>query len=406
MGFFNFIRKLTGTDEDSRIKKLSNRISELFREKSEIELKQKKINSPANLSWYELNQIKQSPTNTKDFSPPKFEKVTTMAELLEKREREERERKQYIRSKLTATYSEIFEQIKLENAKNAEELLYTISPLVKELHEDSFENHFDELQQKIQQLRGTLIQREIERAEQERRRLAEERARKEKFEAERLERLRREQIEKERKAREYEEQLAKAEIEKAAERKRLYSIVTQPKGNPDAYLNHLRLHGVKYFYHFTDERNINSIKKLGGLYSWYYCAQHGIEIPNPGGDPQSRNLDTKYDLQDYVRLSFCNDHPMAYRKHKEGATLVLLKIKIDVATFRDTMFSDINAADSDHTHGSDLVDLQRVNIGATQKSFVSRNDPDFHTHQAECMVKTFIPIEYIENINNPSRMHF
>jgi hypothetical protein len=142
------------------------------------------------------------------------------------------------------------------------------------------------------------------------------------------------------------------------------------------------------------------------LYSWYYCSQHDIKIPNAGGDSQSRVLDCRYGPQDYVRLSFCSDHPMAYRKYKEGALLVLLKIKIDVAAFKDTMFSDINAADAVHTHGGNLSDLQRVDIKATKESYVSRNNPIFHAHQAECMVKTFIPIEYIENINNPDRMVF
>ena len=29
MGFFDFIRKLTGTDEDSKVKRLNNRITQL-----------------------------------------------------------------------------------------------------------------------------------------------------------------------------------------------------------------------------------------------------------------------------------------------------------------------------------------------------------------------------------------
>lgn len=406
MGFFDFFRKLTGTSEDSRIKKLSIRIGELFQEKSKIIQKQKMINSSVDTSWYKLTPIKKNSAQIKDFSPPKFENVRTMAGLLERREKEEIERKHLIRSTLTDTYAQISKQIKLELADKAEGLLYEVSPLVKELNEESFERRFSELLCDIKQLKEILCKRESKRKAEEKQRLAEEKARKEKLEAERKEQCHQQQLEKERKAREYEEQLARAETKIAEERERLYSIVTQSKSNSNAYLNHLRLHGVKYFYHFTDERNINSIRKLGGLYSWYYCSQHGIEIPNPGGDSQSRNLDTRYDLQDYVRLSFCNDHPMAFRKHKEGARLVLLKIKIDVAAFRDTAFSDMNAADSDHTHGSELKDLQRVDIGATKKSFVRRDDPDFHTHQAECMVKTFVPIKYIENISHPNRMQF
>ena len=99
---------------------------------------------------------------------------------------------------------------------------------------------------------------------------------------------------------------------------------------------------------------------------------------------------------------------MAYRKQQEGANLVLLKIKIEVATFKDTIFSNINAATQDKSRnkfGPNLEDLQRVNFSATQRHYVSRNDGEiFHEHQAECMVKTFIPIEYIVNINTPSRM--
>ena len=406
MRFFDFFRKLTGTDEDSRLKKLSNRISELFRERTDIEERQKKTNSSADTSWFKITPTDQVSVKTKDFTPPQFGKIRTMADLLEKREKKEQERGHHIRGVLTELFTKTIEQIKLENADKAEEYLYKASPLEKELKEDSFTEHFKSLQADIKELKAILLQKEIERREEEERKLAEERARKEKLEAERQERIREQQLEKEREAHEYEEELARIETERAEENARLRSTVTQKKTNPDAFLNHLRLNGVRYFYHFTDEMNVNSIKRLGGLYSWYYCSQHDIKIPNAGGDLQSRGLDSRYGLQDYVRLSFCPDHPMAYRKYKEGARLVLLKIKIDVATFKDTLFSDMNAADSDHTHGGNLSDLQRVNIGATKASYVSRNSPIFHAHQAECMVKTFIPIEYIENINNPDRMVF
>lgn len=406
MRFFDFFRKLTGTDEDSRIKKLSNRIRELFRERTDIEERQKKTNSSVDTLWFKITPTNQVSVKVKDFTPSQFGKIRTMADLLEKRRKEEQERKHQIRVVLTDLFTKTIEQIKLEDADKAEEYLYKASPLEKELKEDSFTEHFKLLQADIKELKTVLLQKEVERREEEERKLAEERARKEKSEAERQECFRKQQLEKECEAREYEEKLARIETERAEENTRLRSTVTQKKTNPDAFLNHLRLHGVRYFYHFTDEININSIKRLGGLYSWYYCSQHDIKIPNAGGDLQSRDLDYRYGIQDYVRLSFCSDHPMAYRKYKEGVRLVLLKIKIDVATFKDTLFSDINAADSDHTHGGSLSDLQRVDIGATKASYVSRNSHIFRAHQAECMVKTFIPIEYIENINNPNRMIF
>ena len=129
-------------------------------------------------------------------------------------------------------------------------------------------------------------------------------------------------------------------------------------------------------------------------------------IHNPGGSALSRELDMTYGLADYVRLSFCKDHPMAYRLYQKGHNLVLLKIKVDVAWLKDTLFSDINAADSDHHHGGTLDDLKRVNIEATQKEYVSNSSPIFKQHQAEVLVRSFIPLEYIINISSPDTMVF
>lgn len=84
MRFFDFFRKLTGTDEDSRLKKLSNRISELFRERTDIEERQKKTNSSADTSWFKVTPTDKVSVKTKDFTPPQFGKIRTMADLLEK----------------------------------------------------------------------------------------------------------------------------------------------------------------------------------------------------------------------------------------------------------------------------------------------------------------------------------
>lgn len=67
-----------------------------------------------------------------------------------------------------------------------------------------------------------------------------------------------------------------------------------------------------------------------------------ITIPSPGGDDLSRALDEYFGLEDYVRLSFCSDHPMKYKLRNTNPQI--LKVSIEVATFEDTLFSDINAA--------------------------------------------------------------
>lgn len=161
---------------------------------------------------------------------------------------------------------------------------------------------------------------------------------------------------------------------------------------------------IDFFYHFTDVSNLDSIMQNGGLYSWYSCEQKNIKIPHPGGSPESRILDSLYGLQDYVRLSFCDDHPMAYRHIQDGANLVLLKINPEVACLHDTLFSNINATANGHSIGGSMEDLKKIDFCAVKKHYVSRTDPDFSTHQAECMVKSFIPLKYILNINNPQKM--
>lgn len=172
------------------------------------------------------------------------------------------------------------------------------------------------------------------------------------------------------------------------------------KSNTEQILRLLREKNIRYLYHFTSADNIPSIKKNKGLYSWDYMDRHGITIPVAGGDSMSRNLDIKYNLQDYVRLSFCQDHPMAYRLRMAGEKIVLLMIDIRAAAFADTQYSDMNATDSRHHHGPSMSDLERVDFSAVKRTYVSSSDPDFKTHQAEVMVKTHIPSEYILNLDD------
>lgn len=173
------------------------------------------------------------------------------------------------------------------------------------------------------------------------------------------------------------------------------------KSDRDAIVRTLQNNGIKYFYHFTARENLTSIKEYGGLYSWYNMQENKRSVPCSGGDDWSHQLDMRHGLQDYVRLSFCDDHPMAFRLMQKGTSLVLLKISIEVATWKDTLFSDINAADSSHRHGGSIEDLKRVNFNAVKRNYVSRDDVDFKPHQAEVMVKTFIPVRYILNLDSP-----
>jgi len=169
---------------------------------------------------------------------------------------------------------------------------------------------------------------------------------------------------------------------------------------------YLEKNDIRYFYHFTAEANKTRIEQLGGLYSWAEMERQGHSIPVSGGGDLSRRLDSRFGLQDYVRLSFCKDHPMAFRLHKEGHNLILLKFDalamIEAGLLDNAIFSDMNATDNNHQKDLGIEGLHLIDIKATQRSYVARTDPDFKYHQAEVMIRRHIPYDYILSVENMS----
>lgn len=411
MSFWSKIfRRNNNTDYDDNIRNLDIRIHELQNEAKTADAKLEKLKKSVAKS-NNFNLTTSSAVNTtiayKPFVPPKKKKIRTMKVLLDKRKAEEAERKQQLKQKISDSFDIINVYLVEEDAKRAEDLLFKTLSLLQQINDKRFFNTYNKLQDKINDLKESLLQKEIQRREEEARQRAEEEAQRLEQEKIKKQREEEERLERERKASEYEEQLAKEEEKRHAEIERLTALVTKKKADSERILDYLEMKGVSRFYHFTDSMNLYLIKRLGGLYSWNYCEQNGINIPNTGGDIDSRRFDKKHHLEDYVRLSFCNDHPMAYRKHTEGSSLILLYIDLEVATFEDTLFTDRNAASNEFACGGKYEDLQKVNIAATQRNFVSRDEGEiFAQHQAECMIKTFIPIKYITNIDNPKQMRF
>lgn len=171
---------------------------------------------------------------------------------------------------------------------------------------------------------------------------------------------------------------------------------------------HLRDNNIDALYHFTALCNLESIKRYGGLYSWYTCLNKYIDVEIMGGSWQSHCNDKRHGSADYVRLSFCRDHPMAYRVSQDNnnAPMVLLKIDPAVALWDDVHFTDINEADSNRICLPGFEGLMLVHMDAVKRTYVCKNDPDFHYHQAEILVRRHIPLRYIMNIDNPERIVF
>ena len=159
----------------------------------------------------------------------------------------------------------------------------------------------------------------------------------------------------------------------------------------------LNNNGIACLYHFTHKLNIPSIKEHGGLYSWYYCESHGIQIPHPAVPRKSWQLDRRRNLQDYVRLFFCDYPPMSVERLSNTERL---EVDPSVIYWETTKFSHINATDTDAIIGETLECFQNIRFDIV----LARNDGLYHGdwwmkfRQAEVLVKKFIPLRLIKNL--------
>ena len=159
--------------------------------------------------------------------------------------------------------------------------------------------------------------------------------------------------------------------------------------------------GIKCLYHFTDRDRLNSIIRHGGLLSYKRCLDEAVVMPVRKDMAASRDIDAEFGLEDYARLSFCRDLPKIDERKKAGAELVLLKISLEVATFEDTEFADMEATSPMMKHGSTFEDLRKINLSITNCENSSLSKIEYLQKQAEILVKEIIPLKYILNIENP-----
>lgn len=167
---------------------------------------------------------------------------------------------------------------------------------------------------------------------------------------------------------------------------------------------YLEDNGIKYFYHFTEADKIDSIIKAGGLLSYKRCLDEGIVLPLREDMALSRDIDAKFGLEDYARLSISSHLPKIEIRKREGAKLVMLKVSTDVALFEETLFTDIEATHPQMRYGKNLEDLLEINMSVATKNNIPVNEKEYLQQQAEILVRGIIPLKYILNIENPEEI--
>lgn len=106
-------------------------------------------------------------------------------------------------------------------------------------------------------------------------------------------------------------------------------------------------------YHFTDTRNLASIKRYG-LLSWYRLTLR--KIPHiPASNELSRELDDRKRLNNYVRVCLQDWHPMAIKAQSQNRVENLAWLMIDdsVLRWRNTLYSNKNATSNDAVINND-----------------------------------------------------
>jgi hypothetical protein len=163
-------------------------------------------------------------------------------------------------------------------------------------------------------------------------------------------------------------------------------------------------YSVTSFYHFTDRRNVSSIREHGGLYSLAALRRMGVAIPAPGGNDWSQDADELKGLDQYVHLCFRPNHPMEYVARKDGriGDSVYLQIHPDILRAGEVMFT----ADVSNKSGVEVISLAEALGIIDFKVLYTRTDwTDSEVQQRlrqaekyELLVLDHVPMKLIRNL--------
>ena len=135
--------------------------------------------------------------------------------------------------------------------------------------------------------------------------------------------------------------------------------------------NLLRDQGIYHLWHFTDIRNLESIRREGGLLSWTGVSARGITDTYMVADYFSRSCDERLGREHYVRLSFI-PNSWFYHRVRFQTRLVWMRFSMHALSLGEVFYSFGNAA-SGNVSLQDNLSSMGVNWEAV-KSFT-----DIHT---------------------------
>ena len=161
----------------------------------------------------------------------------------------------------------------------------------------------------------------------------------------------------------------------------------------------------RVFFHFTDERNLPSIRQHG-LLSTQHLRESGISIPAPGGNEWSMDADQQSGMDAYVHLCFKLGHPMEYMARQDGRieNIFHLRIDPDVIKLPGVMITNdvSNKSGVLPQSASDMLDEIDLEVLYARTDW---NDPAIQerlkaAEKCEVLIPDHVPFVCIGNLGN------
>jgi hypothetical protein len=163
---------------------------------------------------------------------------------------------------------------------------------------------------------------------------------------------------------------------------------------------------VTSLYHFTDRRNLPSIRQLGGLFSLAKLKEKGAESLVTGGNDWSHEADTRVGMDRYVHLCLRPTHPMEFRAREDGRIkdTIFLQIHPEVLDWPGVRYTPDVSNKAGVTHYSieeakQLIDFE-VLFTRTDWRSPSIQHRLQQAEKSEILVPDHIPLTLIRNIPN------
>lgn len=157
------------------------------------------------------------------------------------------------------------------------------------------------------------------------------------------------------------------------------------------------------FYHFTDVRNLESIRRLGLLATAHLRAQE--IVPVYGGNDISLEADRAFGVDHYVHLSFSPDHPLLYlaKKDQRIEQPRIIRVAPEVLLLEGVKICDGVSNKAGMVLGEPMQTLRGLDLVVLYFS-CDWNDPEIKARRKvaklyEVLVPSCVPIEYLSNID-------